>query len=58
VFLHTMTNNKSRDLIQILQERATGILARKAEEQHLGSMGASYSPLSGNENSTIKARGV
>lgn len=34
VFLHTMTNNKSRDLIQILQERATGILARKAEEQH------------------------
>lgn len=35
VFLHTMTNNKSRDLIQILQERATGILARKAEEQHL-----------------------
>jgi biopolymer transport protein ExbB len=35
VFLHTMTNNKSRELIQILQERATGILARKAEEQHL-----------------------
>ncbi|EAT12072.1 MotA/TolQ/ExbB proton channel family protein [Bermanella marisrubri] len=34
VFLHTMTNNKSRDLIQILQERATGILARKAEEQY------------------------
>ncbi len=34
VFLHTMTNNKSRELIQILQERATGILARKAEEQH------------------------
>ncbi len=34
VFLHTMTNNKSRGLIQILQERATGILARKAEEQH------------------------
>jgi len=35
VFLHTMTNNKSRELIQILQERATGILARKAEQQHL-----------------------
>jgi biopolymer transport protein ExbB len=34
VFLHTMTSNKSRDLIQILQERATGILARKAEQQH------------------------
>lgn len=34
VFLHTMTNNRSRELIQILQERATGILARKAEEQH------------------------
>ena len=34
VFLHTMTNNKSRELIQILQERATGILARKAEQQH------------------------
>ncbi len=35
VFLHTMTNNKSRELIQVLQERATGILARKAEQQHL-----------------------
>ncbi|MEY8248513.1 MAG: MotA/TolQ/ExbB proton channel family protein [Bermanella sp.] len=34
VFLHTVTNNKSRELIQILQERATGILARKAEQQH------------------------
>jgi len=34
VFLHTMTNNKSRDLIQILQERATGILARKAEQEY------------------------
>ena len=34
VFLHTMTNNKSRELIQILQERATGILARKAEEEY------------------------
>lgn len=34
VFLHTMTNNMSRELIQILQERATGILARKAEQQH------------------------
>jgi len=33
VFLHTMTNNKSRSLIQILEERATGILARKAEQQ-------------------------
>jgi biopolymer transport protein ExbB len=29
-----MTNNMSRELIQILQERATGILARKAEQQH------------------------
>ncbi len=35
VFLHTMTNNKSRELIQVLQERATGTLARKAEQQHL-----------------------
>jgi biopolymer transport protein ExbB len=35
VFLHTMTNNKSRELIQVLQERATGILARKAEQQYL-----------------------
>ena len=34
VFLHTMTNNMSRELIQILQERATGILARKAEEEY------------------------
>ncbi|GAA6135108.1 MotA/TolQ/ExbB proton channel family protein [Oceaniserpentilla sp. 4NH20-0058] len=34
VFLHTMTNNKSRELIQILQERATGILARKAEQEY------------------------
>lgn len=33
VFLHTMTNNRSRTLIQILEERATGILARKAEQQ-------------------------
>ena len=33
VFLHTMTNNRSRNLIQILEERATGILARKAEQQ-------------------------
>lgn len=33
VFLHTMTNNRSRQLIQILEERATGILARKAEQQ-------------------------
>ena len=33
VFLHTMTNNRSRHLIQILEERATGILARKAEQQ-------------------------
>lgn len=32
VFLHTMTNNRSRNLIQILEERATGILARKAEQ--------------------------
>jgi len=33
VFLHTMTNNRSRALISILDERATGILARKAEMQ-------------------------
>ena len=33
VFLHTMTNNRSRALVQILEERATGILARKAEQQ-------------------------
>lgn len=32
VFLHTMTNNRSRALIMILEERATGILARKAEQ--------------------------
>ena len=31
VFLHTMTNNRSRGLIMILEERATGILARKTE---------------------------
>ena len=34
VFLHTMTNNRSRDLIMILEERATGILARKSEQQN------------------------
>ncbi|HEY9033651.1 MAG TPA: MotA/TolQ/ExbB proton channel family protein [Pseudomonadales bacterium] len=33
VFLHTMTNNRSRALILVLEERATGILARKAEMQ-------------------------
>lgn len=33
VFLHTMTNNRSRALIMILEERATGILARKAEQE-------------------------
>ena len=32
VFLHTMTNNRSRALITILEERATGILARKSEQ--------------------------
>ncbi|NRA43006.1 MAG: MotA/TolQ/ExbB proton channel family protein [Pseudomonadales bacterium] len=31
VFLHTMANNKSKELIFVLDERATGILARKAE---------------------------
>ncbi|NRA40688.1 MAG: MotA/TolQ/ExbB proton channel family protein [Pseudomonadales bacterium] len=31
VFLHTMANNRSRALIVILDERATGILARKSE---------------------------
>jgi len=35
VFLHTMTNNRSRELMMILQERATGILARKAEMLNL-----------------------
>jgi biopolymer transport protein ExbB len=34
VFLHTLTNNRSRDLIMILEERATGILARKSEQQN------------------------
>lgn len=33
VFLHTLVNNRSRGLIMILEERATGILARKAEQQ-------------------------
>ena len=31
VFLHTLTNNVSRSLIMILEERATGILARQSE---------------------------
>ncbi len=35
VFLHTLTNNRSRELMMILQERATGILARKAEMLNL-----------------------
>jgi biopolymer transport protein ExbB len=35
VFLHTMTNNRSRALITILEERATGILARKSEQLSL-----------------------
>jgi len=35
VFLHTMTNNRSRELMMILQERANGILARKAEMLNL-----------------------
>lgn len=34
VFLHTLTNNRSRELIMILEERATGILARQAEQQN------------------------
>lgn len=33
VFLHTLTNNRSRALILILEERATGILARQSEQQ-------------------------
>jgi len=33
VFLHTLTNNRSRQLIMILEERATGILARQSEQQ-------------------------
>ncbi|MCA6064654.1 MotA/TolQ/ExbB proton channel family protein [Thalassolituus marinus] len=33
VFLHTLTNNRSRELMMILEERATGILARQAEQQ-------------------------
>lgn len=37
VFLHTMTNNRSRQLIMILEERATGILARKSEMQYMSS---------------------
>ena len=32
VFLHTLTNNRSRELMMILEERATGILARQAEQ--------------------------
>ena len=32
VFLHTLTNNRSRALIMILEERATGILARQSEQ--------------------------
>lgn len=32
VFLHTMTSNRSRELIMILEERATGILARQSEQ--------------------------
>ena len=35
VFLHTLTNNRSRALIAILEERATGILARKSEQLSL-----------------------
>jgi len=35
VFLHTLTNNRSRALITILEERATGILARKSEQLSL-----------------------
>jgi biopolymer transport protein ExbB len=31
VFLHAITNNRSRELVMILEERATGILARKTE---------------------------
>jgi biopolymer transport protein ExbB len=34
VFLHTMTNNRSRQLIMLLEERATGILARQSELAH------------------------
>ncbi|PHS65907.1 MAG: energy transducer TonB [Thalassobium sp.] len=33
VFLHTLTNNRSRELMMILEERATGILARQSEKQ-------------------------
>jgi biopolymer transport protein ExbB len=33
VFLYTLTNNRSRDLMMILEERATGILARQSEQQ-------------------------
>lgn len=33
VFLHTLTNNISRSLILILEERATGILARQSEQK-------------------------
>lgn len=35
VFLHTLTNNRSRALMMILEERATGILARQSEQQQL-----------------------
>jgi biopolymer transport protein ExbB len=34
VFFHNMTSNRSRKLIVILEERATGIMARKSEESH------------------------
>ena len=34
VFLHTLTNNRSRELMMILEERATGILARQSEQSH------------------------
>ncbi|WP_221799113.1 MotA/TolQ/ExbB proton channel family protein [Oceanobacter mangrovi] len=34
VFLHTLTNNRSRELLMILEERATGILARQSEQSH------------------------
>ncbi|ASP39287.1 energy transducer TonB [Bacterioplanes sanyensis] len=33
VFLHTLAYNRSRELMMILEERATGILARQAEQQ-------------------------
>lgn len=36
VFLHTLSNNRSRHLIMLLEERATGILARQSQANAKG----------------------